>query len=61
MLFSLKMPKFIPVDFQQVFYEIFFAWQALFHFFVVLIFETFLQEQYSRRKKMEGSSLCGNT
>ena len=56
-----RRPIFFLVDFEQVFNEIFFVTKSLFHFFVVVVFETFLQEKCSRRKKMKGSSCFGNT
>ena len=39
-----KRPSFFIVDLEQVFYEIFFGRQSLFHFFVMKVYYTFLQE-----------------
>ena len=56
-LFNLKMPEiFFLVDFEQVFYKIFFVWKSLFHF-VVVVHETFLQETMQLPKKNEGQQL----
>ena len=38
------MPDFFLVYFEQALYEIFFVWKSLFHFYVVVVYETFLQE-----------------
>ena len=38
------------VEFEQVFYH-FFVWKSLIQFFVVVVYETFLQEQWSQPKK----------
>ena len=42
--FNLKTPEFFLVDLEQVFYEIFFGRKSLFHFFVMKVYYTFLQE-----------------
>ena len=39
-----KRPSFFLVDLEQVFYEICFGRKSLFHFFVMKIYYTFLQE-----------------
>ena len=39
-----KHPSFFLVDLEQVFYEICFGRKSLFHFFVMKIYYTFLQE-----------------
>ena len=39
-----KRPSFFLVDLKQVFYEIFFGRKSLFHFFVIKVYYTFLQE-----------------
>ena len=39
-----KRPSFFPVDLVQVFYEIFIGRKSLFHFLVIEVFYTFLQE-----------------
>ena len=55
-----RLPKFFLffflVDFEQVFYEIFFVWKSLFHFAEVA-HETFLQETMSPPPKNEGQQL----
>ena len=35
---------FLLAYFEQVFYEIFFVWKSLFHFFVLVVYYNFLQE-----------------
>ena len=56
--FNLKTFEFFSlVNFEQVFYQVFFVWKSLFHFFVVVVYYNFLQEQL--HSNVAAKKICG--